>query len=186
MTFWSGLAQEFGPVTAFFITTLVADFMTGVLALVIATVLSIVWTYVTSRRVPWFAVFAGSTVIITGLLTLGTSNPRWVTLEYTLSNVAFSVAMLGGTWLGYLPMKRLFVALFAITDAGWRTLALRWGWAFMAGALGSELVWYFYGEPEWAWYRFGTALAFLLFGVWQFRVSRRERLPEATVWGLRQ
>ena len=184
--FISGFIQEFGPVTAFFLTTVWADFMTGVAVLVGSTVLSVFWGAYSSKRIPWFAVVAGSSVIVTGLITLANDNPRWIIAEYTLSNAVFAAAMLGGTWLGYLPMKPLFAPLFAITDYAWRTLATRWGWVFLAGALGSELTWLLLGEAWWAYYRFFSAGVFLLFGLWQFRLARRERLPDATRWGLRR
>jgi intracellular septation protein len=78
----------------------------------------------------------------------------------------------------------LFEGMFAITDRGWRILSLRWGIFFLIVACGSEIA-RFYSYDAWVAYRFMSMFALAAFGCTQFFLSRRERLPEASPWGVR-
>jgi intracellular septation protein len=180
------LGIEFGPVTLFFVGALLSDFFTGVALLMGATVLSVIVSLIRDRRVPLFSLIASVFVLASGALTLVLQDPFWVVIEYSLYNALFGVAMLIGYWYDKPALKPLFETMFQITDKGWHTLSLRWGAFFLLTALGGEVVWRMFSYDEWVWYRFIMVILFAVFGFSQFFLARRERLPGASPWGLKQ
>jgi intracellular septation protein len=181
---WFTLLTEFGPVTAFFIATYFVSFFSAVGILMGATVLSIVISLLHVRRLPLFSIIAGAFVLSSGLLTLITHNPFWIALEYTVSNSAFGIVLVLGALRGKGLLKPLFDCMFAITDRGWCTLSLRWGLFFLLVAVGSEIA-RMYSYDTWVVYRFVSMFVLLAFGCSQFFLARRERLPDASTWGIR-
>lgn len=183
--FVHSLMIEFGPITLFFIVTEGKGFFAGTLALIVSTILSIIVSYARDRRLPLFSIISSAFVLIFGSLTLFFMNPRWLVLEYTIYNSIAGAALLGGLLFGKAYLKPLFETMFALTERGWRTLSFRWGLFFLAAALGNELVWNLYGEHAWVIFRFSAAIAMSVFGFSQYFLARKERLPEASAWGLR-
>lgn len=185
-TFLTSLAIEFGPVTTFFVGALIWDFFVGVVLLMLTTVVAVAFSLWRDGRVPLFSLIASVFVLASGALTLVTMDPYWVVLEYGLYNILFGVAMGIGYWRDTPALKPLFETMFHITDKGWHTLSLRWGVFFIITALGSEFVWRLFSYDEWVYYRFVMVIVLGIFGFSQFYLARRERLPDASPWGLKQ
>ncbi|MFM2374434.1 MAG: hypothetical protein RLZZ234_429 [Candidatus Parcubacteria bacterium] len=183
--FWQSALVEFGPVTAFFVATCFFDFFTGVALLVGATMLAILVSHVYLKRLPLFSIIVSCFVVVSGCLTLITHNPYFVAIEYTISNLAFGVVLLCGYFAGKGLLKPLFGSMFSITERGWRVLSLRWGIFFVIVALGSELAWRLHSYDVWVVYRFAGMFTLMIFGCSQFFLARRERLPDASPWGVR-
>lgn len=180
------LGIEFGPVTLFFIGALVFDFFVGVALLMAATIASVATSLIRDGRIPLFSLIASFFVLLSGGLTLFFQDPFWVIIEYTLYNGIFGIAMIVGYWLNRPALKPLFNTMFGLTDRGWHTLSLRWGVFFLLTAVGSEIAWRLFSNDIWVWYRFVMVIAFGIFGFSQFFLARRERLPDASPWGLKQ
>lgn len=184
--FLISLSIEFGPVTLFFIGALVFNFFVGVALLMSATVASILVSLIRDKRVPLFSLIASVFVLLSGFLTLYFEDPFWVVIEYTLYNLVFAAAMFVGYWRNTPALKSLFSTMFLLTDRGWHVLSLRWGVFFLITAAGGELAWRFYSYDVWVYYRFVMIILLAIFGFSQFFLARRERLPEASPWGLKQ
>ena len=103
------------------------------------------------------------------------------TLYYGLGCLLLSLGLINGKSL----LKPLFENLFAISDRGWIILARRWAFLFFLIACGNELVWGTMSASAWATYKLGITITVTTFGLWQFRLVRRERLPNSTTWGLK-
>ena len=183
--FLVSLTIEFGPVTTFFVGALIWNFFVGVALLMLTTVASVAYSLWRDGRVPLFSLIASVFVLISGAATLVTMDPYWVVLEYGLYNTIFGAAMVVGYFIDKPALKPLFSFMFAITDAGWHTLSLRWGVFFIITAVGSEFVWRMFSYDEWVYYRFVMIIVLGVFGFSQFYLARRERLPEASPWGLK-
>lgn len=180
------LGIEFGPVAIFFLGAFFFDFFVGVALLMAATLASVALSFTRDGRAPLFSLIASVFVLLSGVLTLYFLDPFWVVIEYTLYNLVFACAMFAGYWRNTPALKALFGTMFSLTERGWHLLSVRWGFFFFFTALGGELVWRFFSYDEWVWYRFSMLLLFVMFGFSQFFLARRERLPEASPWGLRK
>ena len=184
--FLVSLAIEFGPVVAFFAASVAYDFFVGVALLMIATVGSVAVSRLRDGRVPLFSLIMSLLVVASGAVTLLTADPFWVVIEYSVSNALFGLAMIVGYVRGTPVLKALFGTMFALTERGWNILTLRWGIFFILTVIASEAVWRLWSYDEWVYFRFVSALVMCVFGFSQFFLARRERLPEASLWGLRQ
>ena len=184
--FFLSLGIEFGPTVLFFLGATLYDFFVGVWFLIVGTVLSLVTSLIRDKRIPLFSVIASTFVLLSGVVTLLTSDPCWVVLEYALYNFAFALAMFVGYVVEKPALKKLFHTMFHLTDKGWHILSLRWGMFFLIAAVGSEYMWRMYGEETWVYYRFIMSIVLATFGFSQFFLARKHRLPDASPWGLRQ
>jgi intracellular septation protein len=179
------LAIEFGPVLLFFLSSIFFNFLFGAGVLVISTIAALVVAQVRDKRIPLFSIVASSFVLVSGAATLITKDPYWVALEYTIYNGLFGVAMFVGYLLEKPILKTFFGTMFSLTERGWNILSLRWGAIFILTALGSELSWRMGGADLWLWYRFVMTFVLCAFGFSQFFLARKERLPNASPWGLK-
>jgi intracellular septation protein len=72
-------------------------------------------------------------------------------------NSLFAVILLGGLIFKRSLLKPLFGSAFQLTENGWRTLTLRWGFFFILLAIVNEVVWRNFSTDFW--------VSFKLFGV---------------------
>lgn len=176
---------EFGPTLAFFIVSHRYGFFKGAIVLVVLTAASLVFSLLKDKRIALFALISSALILAFGAMTIALWDPRWLYVEYTLYNGLFGAVLLWGYVRGRGLLKPLFGTLFLITDRGWLVLSFRWGLVFLATAISNEYVWRMFDESTWVDFRFATAVLQCLFGFSQFFLARKERLPEATSWGLR-
>jgi len=175
---------EFGPLLVFFLCFEIWGFLAATSALVVSTFFALLVAFITERRVPLFPLISGLCVFLFGLLTLYFQDPRFLVLEYTLYNGFFGMALLIGLLFNVPLLRYMFGTLFALKEYGWMVLSYRWAVFFLLVAFANELVWRYTPEHLWVIFRIGVVPAFLCFGLYQFTLSRRERLPEASAWGL--
>lgn len=176
---------EFLPVVAALVVFPRFGFTGAVTAIVATTIASLLLSLYVDKRVPRFGLFSALSVVALCALTLVSDNPDYIIILDTLGSVGFALLLLGGRVRGVLFLKVFFERYFAITDHGWRILTMRWAAFFTVFAVLNEYVRLFRTPEEWVVFNAVAAVAALLFGTYQFTLSRRERLPEASAWGLR-
>jgi intracellular septation protein len=123
---------EFGPIVVFFIAlSLLGDtdkgFITSTTIFSFLTAVALYASYVYEKRVAWFPLIAGVSVVAFGVLTFVYKEPALFILKDTLYNGFFGVFLLGGAYMKKGLLKKLFVALFDMSDRGWLILSVRWG-----------------------------------------------------------
>lgn len=185
--FLTHVLVEFGPLILFFLASGLWGFYPGAGVLVVSTLIALlISTFHLSR----FAIFSFSVSILTlvsGFATLYLRQPFWLVLEFTVSNLLFAIVLFIALRRGKLYLKSMFQHMFLMTDRGWRILTVRWCWAFFISGVSNQIYWHFIpDENMWTWFRFIITLMTVIFALSQFGLSRRERLPEATVWGMRK
>lgn len=177
---------EFGPVGVFFIVFYISDFLSASLALGGTTFVMLILSQLVNKRVPWFAIFSGSITIVTALLTYLFTAPWILIVKDSLYYLLFALLLGVSLWQKRSLFKTFFGHVFAISEEGWRILERRWFGFFVLAAASNELVRMFLSADEWVLYKQAIVFVFLGFGLYQFRVSIRYRLPEADTFGLRQ
>ena len=177
---------EFGPVGVFFVAYYSFDFLMAALALGAATLVALVLSQFVNKRVPWFAIFSGSITILTALLTYLLTAPWILIIKDSVYYGLFALFLGISLWQKKSLFKTFFGHIFAITEEGWRILEGRWFVFFVFAATSNELVRMFLSADEWVLYKQAIVFVFLGFGLYQFRVSIKYRLPEADALGLRK
>ncbi|MCE9628767.1 MAG: septation protein IspZ [Candidatus Vogelbacteria bacterium] len=176
---------EFGPIVLFFIIFNLVDFVNATIALVVVVLIAFLLSTYVEKRIAIFSLFSSGLIIIFGGVTVFSSNPTYLIFKDTLFWGLLFLIILGYYLKGVLILKKLFISIFDITDNGWRIVSIRWMvFAFLLAFSNQLALWYFTTE-QWVNYKMVTLLAFILFSMWQFLLSRKERNPNANSWGMK-
>lgn len=177
---------EVGPLITFFIVEAYRDFFTALFALVAATIVGLFVSIYLTGKLPWFALLGGAFLIVFGMLSIFLKNENIFIIQDTITNAVLSAALLLTAYRRTPLLKLFFETAFAITDRAWKSLNLRWGVVFLLLAIGNEIVRIWFTPEIWVEYRAWSILATIAFGLYQFTLSARERLPGVSnAWGLR-
>lgn len=176
---------EFGPIIGFLILFELKGFMAGIVAMMFVTVLALLVLHHTEKHLPIFALLSSGSVLFFGGITLLVDIPSIFILRDTLFDGIFGCILIISVWYGKPLFKYIFKNVFAITDTGWSTLSLRWGVFFLILALTNEWVRQTLSPEDWVIAKILIIIASTVFGTYQFTLTKKERLPDATKWGLK-
>lgn len=178
---WTRMAIELGPLLVFFVMNAQADrffgnpeaqnifYATG--AFMVATVISLSYSYAKFRRVPTMPLVSGIFIMVFGALTLWLQDDEFIKLKPTIVNALFATALLGAAAMGRPVMKQLFDGAFDLTDKGWMVLTVRWGLFFIFLGLVNEIVWRNFSTDFWVSFKlFGVMPMTIVFGMAQIPV----------------
>ncbi len=180
------LLIEIGPILLFAVTDYFYSFTTATAVMIASTFLGVIYTILKGDRLPRFAILSTTTFSIFGLATIIFNDPTYLILSDTILDGLFAILLLGSLLLRKTLLQILFENIFAITDRGWRILSLRWGLLFLFLATVNEIIRLNFSEQVWVYYKLSTIVIILGFGLYQFTLSRKERLPESSnTWGMR-
>lgn len=177
---------EFGPVGIFFIAYYLSDFLTAAVALGLSTFAALIASKVVNKRVPWFAIFSGSITMFTAFITYSFNAPWILIVRDSIYYLLFAFILGMSLWLNKSVFKMFFEHIFAISVEGWRVLEKRWFVFFVSAGVSNEIVRVFLSTDDWVLYKQLIVLVFLTFGLYQFKVSMKHRLPESDRLGLRK
>ncbi len=176
---------EFGPIIGFLIASELTTFIRATTIFVVLTLIALALGLVERRGIAWFPLIVAIIIVTFGLLTIFFDNPFFIIIKDTLYNGIFAVVLFIGLYYRKLFLKILFGGMFAMTDEGWRILTIRWATMFVLLAITNEIARFYLSEYGWVNYKFSATLITVVFSLYQFRLSKKERLPEATAWGMR-
>lgn len=180
---------QFGPITTFFIAFEWSgqNFFLATNVLMASIVLATVASIIRDQRVPWFPLYAAAFTLVFGGATLYWHNPKFLMVRDTLYDGIFGLIILMALSMKKNILKTFFSPLFALTDRGWQILAWRWAVFFLIAAVANELARRTLSIEAWVYFKIIATLIFIVFGVYQFTLTRRERLPEeSNVLGMRR
>lgn len=135
------LLIEMGPLVAFFIANWKAGIFWGTGIFMGATVISLIASWVLTRKLAMVPLVSAVFVAIFGALTLWLHSDLFIKVKVTLINALFGVVLLGGVAMGRSYLKLIMGEAVKLTDQAWRTLSIRWGVFFLALAVLNEIVW---------------------------------------------
>ena len=138
---WLKPACDYGPLLVFLVVYFASDILTATAALMAAAAFAVVVSWVVTRAIPWLPLFAAAILGVFGGLTLAFEDDIWLKIRPTVMQVIFAVALYGSLLLGKPLLKLLINRAFAMPDAAWRVLTLRFALFFLAMAGLNELVW---------------------------------------------
>lgn len=181
--FWNTLC-EFGPILGFIVAFEIRNFQAGIITMMIATIIALIVLKHRENHIPLFALISSGTVLFFGGVSLFIDIPSIFILRDTLFDAVFGTILLISVWYKKPLFQYLFRGVFAITPRGWSVLSLRWGLFFLVLAIANEWVRLTLSEDAWVTAKIGIIIASVLFGGYQFTLTKKERLPNATPWGI--
>lgn len=179
---------QFGPITIFFLVFEASgqNFFAATAVLMAAVIIAAAFSWYRSRAIAWFPVWSASFVLVFGGATLYQADPQWLIVKDTLYDGFFGFAILISLVFRRNLLRKFFMPLFAITDKGWHTLAVRWALFFLLSATLNEIVRRTVTPEVWVYYKIANTIVLIGFGLSQLRLTGRERLLREGNWlGLR-
>ncbi|AXS42265.1 septation protein A [Breoghania sp. L-A4] len=188
------LALELGPLAVFFFANargeslaklfpalgdLGGPLFVATAAFMVAITISLVVSYVLTRRLPVMPVVTGVVVLVFGGLTLYLHDELFIKLKPTIVNALFGAVLLGGLLFGKSLLGYVFDSVFKLDAEGWRKLTLRWGLFFFFLAVLNEVVWRSFSTDFWVSFKvFGMMPITFLFTLSQLPlISKHSLVP---------
>ncbi len=180
---WRKMALELGPLGVFFAVNAVFGKTYGLYpatgALMIATALALIVSWLMVRRLPVMPLVSGGVVLIFGSLTLIFQDELFIKLKPTIVNTLFGAVLLGGLAFGKSFLGLVFEAVFDLDAEGWRKLTIRWGLFFLFLAVLNEVVWRNFPTDTWVSFKvFGIMPITFLFALSQVPLIQRHTIEK--------
>lgn len=173
------LFVEFGPIAVFFgAYQVTGNFFTAVIAFVISAFFAVVVAGILERRIPLFPLISALPIIIFGVPSYFLHNADLFIVRETIADVVFALIIMGSLATPRPLLKRCFNTTFALTNAAWRSITIRWGIFYLILATLNEIVRQSFTEDVWVYYKMATVVATLLFALYQFTLAAKWRIPE--------
>ena len=175
------LALDFAPLLVFFIAFKLSGVMAATLALIVATVLSIVVIYVSERKIALAPLISGVLVTVLGGLSIALHDEQFIKMKPTLVNLLFAGTLLVGV-VGFRRglLKYVLDMAFHLTEEGWIILSRRWGVFFLFLAGLNEFIWRNFTTDFWVNFKvFGMFTLTILFALSQYRLVEKHKAEEA-------
>jgi intracellular septation protein len=173
------LALDLGPLLLFFIANARGGIFVATGTFMAATLLSLIVTYVLTRRIAVMPLVTAGVVMIFGGLTLWLQDEVFIKLKPTIIYALFAAVLLGGLATGRSLLALVFDSVFHLTEDGWRKLTLRWGVFFIALAILNEIVWRSVSTDTWVAFKtFGFLPLTIVFAIAQAPLISRHAVSE--------
>ena len=173
------LLIDIGPLAVFFIFYTRSGLQAAILPLMIATIISVIISYLLERKVPIMPTLGAAIVLIFGGLTIYFDNEIFIKMKPTIINLVFAMILYGGVILKKPLLKLLLGAALKLEEDGWKILTQRWIAFFIALAILNEIVWRTMSEDFWVNFKvFGILPITFIFTMTQFPLIKKYQVEE--------
>ena len=171
---------DIGPLAVFFIYYKVSgDLIDAILPLMLATIISVVISYILEKRIPIMPTLGAGIVVIFGGLTIIFDNKIFIFMKPTIINIIFAAILYGGIILKKPLLKYLLGSALKLEEEGWAILTQRWAAFFIALAVLNEIVWRTMSEEFWVSFKvFGILPITFIFTMTQFPLIKKYQVED--------
>ena len=171
---------DIGPLAVFFIYYKVSgDLIEAILPLMLATIISVVISYILEKRIPIMPTLGAGIVVIFGGLTIIFDNKIFIFMKPTIINIIFAAILYGGIILKKPLLKYLLGSALKLEDEGSTILTQRWTAFFIALAVLNEIVWRTMSEDFWVSFKvFGILPITFIFTMTQFPLIKKYQVED--------
>jgi intracellular septation protein len=166
------LALDFAPLGVFFVGFKLGGMQAAIVALMVATLISIAVVYAAERKLALAALISGGLVMVLGGASIYFKNEQLIKMKPTVVNCVFAMILLGGVYISKRGLlKYVLDVAFKLTDEGWLVLSRRWGFFFLFLACLNECIWRNFSTDFWVNFKvFGMFSLTILFALSQFKL----------------
>ena len=171
---------DIGPLAVFFIYYKVSgDLIDAILPLMLATIISVVISYILEKKIPIMPTLGAGIVVIFGGLTIIFDNKIFIFMKPTIINIIFAAILYGGIILKKPLLRYLLGSALRLEDEGWAILTQRWIAFFIALAVLNEIVWRTMSEDFWVSFKvFGILPITFIFTMTQFPLIKKYQVED--------
>lgn len=158
---------DYGPILVFFIFFFKTGEIQGaIIPLMIASVLAMILSYISERKIPPMLLFSSILILIFGFLTIYFDNPIFIKFKVTLVNLIFASILLIGLYFKKPLIKNLMSSSLNLNEPAWYKLTFRWAIYFIFLAICNEFVYRNFSDTVWVNFKLfgimGLSILFIL------------------------
>ena len=189
---WIRHVVDGAPAVAFLVVLIVTrNFALATWFVVGGSAIALAVGLIVERRLAPLPAFSGVLALLFGGASLLLHRADILQMKMTIVDGVLGAVLFGGLAMGKNPLKALLGGAFDLTDAAWRTLAIRYGLFWWACAIANELVRRNLGTVIWGEFRVAVLVAAVVFALAQTpflmrhnRTGRATDIPEPPESGL--
>jgi len=151
------LALDMGPLILFFTVNGFYGIFAATAVFMVAIFAALAASRLLTGKFAIMPLVTAAFVLIFGGLTLYLQDETFIKIKPTMIYLLFTGILLGGLAFNRMFLKNVMGEMFALSDAGWRELTIRWAGFFVTLALLNEAVWRNVSTDVW--------VSFKLFGL---------------------
>ena len=175
----SKLLIDIGPLAVFFIFYIRSDLRSAILPFMIATVISVLFSYIIEKKIPVMPTVGAIIILIFGGLTIYFDNDIFFKMKPTIINLLFAGILYGGVILNKPLLRYLLGAALKLQDEGWKILTKRWIGFFIALAILNEIIWRTQSTDIWVNFKvFGILPLTFIFTLAQFTIIKKYQIED--------
>ena len=175
----SKLLIDIGPLAVFFIFYIRSDLQSAILPFMIATVISVLFSYIIEKKIPVMPTVGAIIILIFGGLTIYFDNDIFFKMKPTIINLLFAGILYGGVILNKPLLRYLLGAALKLQDEGWKILTKRWIGFFIALAILNEIIWRTQSTDIWVNFKvFGILPLTFIFTLTQFTIIKKFQIED--------
>mgnify|MGYP001453823510 FL=1 len=173
------LLIDIGPLAVFFIFYTRNGLQASILPFMIATVISVLFSYILEKKIPIMPTIGAAIVLLFGGLTIYFDNEVFFKMKPTIINLLFAIILYGGIMINKPLLKYLLGAALKLEDQGWNILTQRWIGFFIALAILNEIVWRTQSTDIWVNFKvFGILPITFIFTMTQFPLIKKYQIED--------
>jgi intracellular septation protein len=161
----SKLIIEFLPLIAFFVGYKTEGILTATLYMLIASIFSIVTSYVMTKKINGISIFSTILLLISSSMTLLSGNVIFIKMKPTILYISLGIILYYTNTINKPGIKYALGNAFTIKDlSSWKTLNLRFSVFFIVMGVINECIWRNFSEDQWVSFKvFGFLPLTILF-----------------------
>ena len=173
------LLVDIGPLAVFFIFYTRSDLQSAILPFMIATVIAVLFSYITEKKIPIMPTVGAFIILIFGGLTLYFNNDTFFKMKPTFINLLFAGILLLGNLMNKPLLKFLFSGALKLQDEGWNILSKRWIGFFISLAILNEIIWRTQSTGFWVTFKvFGILPLTFIFTIAQISIIKKFQIED--------
>ena len=170
---------DIGPLAVFFIFYTKGDLRSSILPFMIATVISVMFSYILEKKIPIMPTVGAAIILVFGGLTIYFDNEVFFKMKPTIINILFAAILYIGQTLNKPLLKYLLGKTLKLQEEGWAILTKRWVGFFIALAILNEIVWRTQSTDIWVNFKvFGILPITFIFTITQFSLIKKYQIED--------
>lgn len=172
-------ALEVIPLLLFFASNVWLGIFIATGIFVGTTALSLVISWVMTRKIPLAPLISGVFVIVFGGLTIYLHDETFIKVKLTLISLLFAALLFYGVMSGKPLLRHVLGEAIALPEAIWHRLARRWALFFLFEAVLNEALWRSLTTDQWMIFKvFGALPLTVVFALSQVPLMLRHQIPD--------
>lgn len=163
-----GLFLDFGPVLIFLFTANHFNFYKATFILMLATLISTLFTFVKHKRIPFFAVYITLLTLVFGFVTISHHNPLFIQMRDTIYDLTLALTLVIGLIFNKLLLKVALGSFIKIHNRTWFKLTYTWIVFFILNSMANEYVRRLFTKEVWVHYKIDMMAVTIIFAIITF------------------